>query len=358
MPWLDRDRMPVRFTVATSVVSGLIVTGVLAAVRTGFSGGAAAFWFLLTAAAVAALSVGAWLLYRRRRARRSFLVTSAFSQKYFVAAFVQSLHSALDRNDIDLVLKVPDRDYDAGAQAHHLRRLLARRRDYMGGVIIPTESQRTRDDLRAFCVAARLPVVFTDFEPFTDGSAYPARTAYVGYDTGELGELAGRWLATRLRNVVDPRVLVVASREHAARQERCVEALGLGLPQARVTVDDSGDFTRSRAERAVRRHLHDLAAGQRLDAIFCTNDEMALGAVDAIARATAATKSTVVVGIDGVAEARTLIDTGKSPLRATVVQDTHQLAVCIVDILEKLCRGESVAVRHRLSAEIYDGKLP
>lgn len=355
MPLLDRERMPVLFTVTTSVISGLIVTGILAVIRTGLSGGAALIWFSVTALVVAVVSLGIWVAFRARRgASRSFLVTSALRQKYFIAAFVQSVHSALDRDGIDLVLKVPDRDYDPSAQSHHLRRLLERRRDYMGGIIIATEAQRRRGDLGTFCRKVRLPVVFTDIEPFAEESAYPENAVFVGYDTGALGELAGRWLVKRLRNIGSPRVLIVASREHGARQQRCAEALRLGLPNVSITVDDSCDFVRSRASRAVRTHLRELDPGQCLDAIFCTNDEMALGAVDALAAGSPATTSTMVVGIDGVLEATALIDSADSPLRATVVQDDHRMAVCIVDILEKMRRGETVAVRHLLEAEVYE----
>jgi ribose transport system substrate-binding protein len=126
------------------------------------------------------------------------------------------------------------------------------------------------------------------------------------------------------------------------------------LPKVSITVDDSCEFIRSRACRAVLAHVRDLDPGDCLDAIFCTNDEMALGAVDALSPTLPATRSTVVVGIDGVAEATALIDTANSPFRATVVQDTHQLAICVVDILEKLHRGGPVAVRHILEAEIYE----
>jgi ribose transport system substrate-binding protein len=355
MPLLDRERMPVLFTVTTSVISGLIVTGIMAVVRTGLSGGAAVIWFSLTAVGVAVLFVGIWISYRARKPRRAFLVTSAFSQKYFVAAFVQRLHSALDRNGIDLVLKVPDRDYDANAQSHHLRRVLERRREYMGGIIVATETQRLRDDLLTFCRKSRLPIVFTDVEPFAEESAYPANTAFVGYDTGALGDLAGRWLVGRLRNNGSPQVLIIASREHRARQQRCEEALRLGLPNVSVTIDDSCEFMRSRAGRSVRTYLQGLASGQDLDAIFCTNDEMALGAVDALSTERPGRWSTVVVGIDGVQEARALIDSAHSPLRATVVQDTHRITVCVVDILEKLHRGDPIAVRHLLEAEVYEG---
>ncbi|HEX6470278.1 MAG TPA: sugar ABC transporter substrate-binding protein [Streptosporangiaceae bacterium] len=354
MAWLDRDRMPVRFTVATSVVSGLIVAAILKAWGQGVAGRAVPAWFALAAGGVAAgaWAVGSAFAQARKRSRRVFLMTSAFSQKYYVAALVQRLHSALDRDGIDLVLKVPDQDYDAGAQSHHLSRILDRRRDYIGGVIFAAEVHRLRDDLIMFCRDSRLPVVFTDIEPFDSAEEYPENSAFVGYDTGELGELAGRWLATNLRGRNRPHVLIIASREHSARQRRCEQVLRTALPDVRITTDDGCAFSRSRAEDAVRIHLRQLPPGATFDAIFCTNDEMALGAVEALPPSTA--QRPLVVGIDGVLEARALIDTGQSPLQATVVQDTPRLAGNIVDVLDKMHRGRPVPKRTILPPEIYE----
>jgi hypothetical protein len=82
-------------------------------------------WFVLATGGAAAVSWGVASVIRRskRRSRRAFLVASAFSQKYYVAAFVQRLHSTFDRDGIDLVLKVPDRDYHAKAAALYWPRL-------------------------------------------------------------------------------------------------------------------------------------------------------------------------------------------------------------------------------------------
>lgn len=353
MAWLDRDRMPVRFTVATSVTSGLIVAAIL---KSASSGIALLVWFALAAGGVAAVASVVLVALRdaRKRPARVFFMTSAFIQKYYVAAFMQRLHNLLDRNGIDFVLKVPDRDYDAGAQSHHLRRLLARRSEYLGGIIFAAEVYRLRADLVAFCRKSRLPVVFTDIEPFAEDE-YPENAAYIGYDTGELGELAGRWLAKELRGKGHPHILIIASREHSDRQQRCRQVLQSTLPDVDIVTNDGCAFVRSRAYDAVRAHVRQLDPGRRLDAIFCTNDEMALGAVDALLSSPSpSTQDSLVVGIDGVLEVKALIDTGQSPLRATVVQDTHRLACGVVDLLEKMHGGRPVPKRTILPAEIYE----
>jgi len=340
-------------TVATSVVSGLIVAGVVKAVNNGVADGIVLLWFAL---ATFGAGMVAWvtgiLLRRRKRSTRVFLMTSAFSQKYYLADLVQRVHMALDRHDIDLVLKVPEIDYDASAQAHNLNRIEARHREYLGGIIIAAETKRLSADLAAFCRNTKLPVVFTDLEP--SERDYPENAVYVGYDIGAQGQLAGQWLLRQLQGVGRPNVLIVAGDEHRARQDRCRELLATTRDGVTVTVDDTCAFDRSRAHRAVRTYLRDLDRGQHLDAVFCTDDEMALGVVDALTPPTAATRTTVVIGIDGVAEAKALIDSGKSPLRATVVQDTQRLAGSVVDVLLRLRQGRAVDKRTSLTAEIYE----
>jgi ribose transport system substrate-binding protein len=105
----------------------------------------------------------------------------------------------------------------------------------------------------------------------------------------------------------------------------------------------------------VLKHVENLDSCQCLHAIFCTNDEMGLGAVDALAATPSpATEATVVIGVDGVAEARALIDSGASPFRASVVQNTHQLALSIVDLLVKMHRGRQLPKRKILQGSIYE----
>lgn len=200
----------------------------------------------------------------------------------------------------------------------------------------------------------RMPVRFTVVTSVASGLVLAAVLNVFRSGISQVATLAGKWLGKHLQGLDRPRVLIVASREHCARQQRCEHVLRSGLPDVLITVNDQCAFRRSRAYAAVRAYLQSLGSGRRLDAIFCTNDEMALGAVDALSPSTSATRATVVVGIDGVLEARTLIDSAASPLRATVVQDARRLAGNIVDVLDKMHRGRHVPRRTILPAEIYD----
>lgn len=359
MAWIDRDRTPALFAIMTSVTSSVISFIIGNIFLTGTSRNVLLILVVAVFCGVALVSwVATYAIRRaRRRSQRAFLMVSAFEQKYYIASFVQQMNNALDRADIDLVLKVPpDRDYDASAQSHQLDRVLDRRHDYMGGIISAVEVDQLRTELTSFCRTARMPVVFTDVEPFEEAE-YPDNSVYVGYNTGQLGKLAGQWMVRHLRGIRNPRVLIIASREHKQRQQEFIRALTKERKDVRIDIDEECAFERSRAYNSVRDYVQKLTSRQCLDAIFCTDDETGLGAVDALAATPSpATTSTVVVGIDGVAEAIALIDSGTSPFRATVVQDTHQLALSIADVLVKVRRGRRLPKRRILEASVYEAR--
>lgn len=340
---------------AAALGGAAVLGGVGVVVRSGVLVQGVPAWTVPVAAVLVAVPLLVRRARRRTGTRHAFVVTSAFNQKYWIADLVQRLHRALDRKGMDLVLKLPDRDYDAAAQAHDLRRILTTRDGYLGGFVVPTELARVRPHLAEFCTELALPVVFTDLDPFDDESEYPDNAAFVGYVDPDLGTEAGRWLVAdlRRRGVRRPHVLIVASSEHPDRQRYCADLLRTALGDVSITVDDTCAFNRSRAYDAVLAHIRSRDARQvRLDAVFCTNDEMALGTVDAL-RVSQTTKDTVVIGIDGIQEVRDLIATAASPLRATVVQDSHRLAESAVEVLQRMLDGRKTLKRTILKPEVY-----
>ncbi|HWO69039.1 MAG TPA: sugar ABC transporter substrate-binding protein [Umezawaea sp.] len=345
--------------VLASVCGTAVLAGVITAVRTGIVVREVPAWTVPVAAVLAAVPFLAQQTWRTARARQAFLVMSAFNEKQWVAGFVQRLNRSLDRKGLDLVLKVPDREHDAAAQAHDLRRILATRAGYFGGVISPTELERLRPYLVEFCTELALPVVFTDMDPFDEESEYPDNAAFVGYLSSDLGAEAGRWLVDHLRHkgLRHPNVLILASHEHLDRQNRCAEQLRAGLDTVSITIDDTCDFSRSRAYNAFQAHIRVASARHvRLDVVFCTSDDMALGVVDALRETTSpSTVDTVVIGVDGIPEVMKMIAGGVGPMRATVVQDSHRLAESAADVLQRMVDGRTIAKRTILRPRIYQG---
>lgn len=166
---------------------------------------------------------------------------------------------------------------------------------------------------------------------------------------------AARWVAgylrgNRIRRAV---VLVVNGGHYHQREQMFQKQLEAEAPDVQVTGDCAG-FDRPRAREVVGSHIRQLeAAGRRLHVVFCTNDEMALGAADALLFSGIRwAADTVVAGVDGTPDARALIQARPSPLRATVVQDSYKVAEAAVGLMERMFREESVPRRTSVPVEI------
>jgi ribose transport system substrate-binding protein len=358
MRFLDRDEQPVLFAVTISVASGLTLAMILGAVgvatRAGLLTWRVPMWSLIAVVAVMMCLAVVVVTGRRSATRRVFLIISAFSQKHWISELMHNTHRSLDRRGTELVLKIPDKDYSAAGQMHHLRGILSRREEYVGGLIIPVEVERTRRDLLRFCAKFPKPVVMVDVEPFDDERDYPRNAAFVGYDSVGIGQCAADWVVDHLERTGEhePVVLVIGGPTQRGRQLRFVEIIEKKYPKARLIVHDNGEFARMRARRVVQDCLRNLPdEGRKPTVIFCASDELALGAVDGLL-ACGLTSATV-VGVDGTSEAKALIDTRQSPLCATVVQDSYRVSETAVDLLERMIKGESVPLRTLLQAEIY-----
>ena len=359
MAGLDQDRHPMRFAVAASTASGLLVAALTAAAGRAFR-----WWpdwhpllpLLVLGGGLAVLPL--WLrapALRGRAPRRVFLVVAAFTHKNWVALLIRDLHENLERRGYDLVLKVPDRDYSGASQVRLLDAVLRRRGEYAGGFIMVNEGDAIRPDLARFCAGAGMPLVFVDAEPFEARDSYPPRTAYTGCDDAQIGDTAARWVARYLRGkkARRPLVLAVNGGRYAQREQVFAKRLQAELPDAQVAGACAG-FSRPQAAQVVTARLRQLDAdGRRLHAIFCTNDEMALGAADALVFSQVPWAAEVAVaGVDGTPDARALIEGSPGPLRATVVQDSYKVAETAVTLLERMLRGEHVPERTSVPAEI------
>jgi ribose transport system substrate-binding protein len=359
---LDPHRRPALFAVATSVLSGLILVPATAAsgrlLNPDILGDDVRLPVLFGLVLALAAAPVAAVHRRRHHPDEVFLIMSATTDKHWLVELLWNLERSLDRFDLTLVVKIPDRDYDGTEQVRCLERTLARKNRYVGGFVIPAEPDVTHGDFSRLCRAVPFPVVFLDIEPFAGETDYPANAAFVGYDDEQIGEMAAHCASDRLgrAGTGNPAVLVVGASTHVGRHNRFVSALADLVPRARIDVDTGGQFTRDRARAIVRQRLGQAdREGRHIDVIFCTSDEMAFGALDALRepgvqpRATAAT----VIGVDGTREARALIRSDDSAMRATVAQDPRRVAGRAVDVLMRKRRGLEASPRQTLTADLH-----
>jgi len=133
--------------------------------------------------------------------------------------------------------------------------------------------------------SAGIPVVLTDRAvEVSDDSLY---VTLIGSDFVEEGRKAGRWLLDNTRERSGPVRIVelqgtVGSAPALDRMQGFHEVID-GDPKYQVVRSQSGDFTRARGKEVMEAFLK--AEGNGIDVLYAHNDDMAIGAIQAIEEA-------------------------------------------------------------------------
>ncbi len=185
--------------------------------------------------------------------------------------------------------------------------------------------------------AANIPVILTDRAvDVSDDSLY---VTLIGSDFVEEGRKAGRWLLQDTpAGSGEVRIVelqgTVGSAPAIDRMEGFHEVIDKD-PRFKVVRSQSGDFTRAKGKEVMEAFLK--AEGAKIDVLFAHNDDMAIGAIQAIEEAGLKPgKDIRIVSIDGVRGAFKAMEAGK--LNATIECNPligDQLVDAVKAVLEK-----------------------
>jgi ribose transport system substrate-binding protein len=129
---------------------------------------------------------------------------------------------------------------------------------------------------------------------------------FVGPRAVENGERAAAWIAEKLNYEGKVAVVIGMPKAFAARQRTLgfVNWMAQNAPKIEVVEQQNADWDRSKAKDLAQTWM---MKHPDLKAIFCNNDTMALGVVEAV---DAASSDILVVGVDGIGEAYDSIRAG------------------------------------------------
>ena len=183
--------------------------------------------------------------------------------------------------------------------------------------------------------AAGIPVVLTDRAvDVSDESLY---VTLIGSDFVEEGRRAARWLIEDSKDKEGPIRVVelqgtVGSAPANDRMRGFKEVIATD-PRFQIVRSQSGDFTRAKGKEVMEAFLK--AEGGRIDVLFAHNDDMAIGAIQAIEEAGLKPGQDIrIVSIDGVRGAFEAMKAGKlnvtvecnpllGPQLAQLIRDVH-----------------------------------
>lgn len=130
---------------------------------------------------------------------------------------------------------------------------------------------------------AKIPVILTDRTvDVTDDSLY---TAFIGSDFVEEGRRAGRWLAKATGGkAVIAELQGTPGAAPAIDRKKGFEEILAKNPGMKIVKSQSGDFTRAKGKEVMESFLKS-SEGKKITALYAHNDDMALGAIQAMEEA-------------------------------------------------------------------------
>ena len=198
---------------------------------------------------------------------------------------------------------------------------------------------------------AGIPVVFFNREPVEEDMNRWEKLYYIGADAKESAVLQGNILVDAYKK--DPScldrngdgmvsyVLLEGESSHQdslIRTEWSIQTLkDGGVPLEKLT-GGIANWERSQASAWMEQWISEYP--EQIELVICNNDDMALGAIDAIKRANIPRGAIKVVGIDGTPVGKEALAAGD--LFGTVESDREQYARVIFDIAAALALGKGV----------------
>ncbi len=282
----------------------------------------------------------------------TFATSSAFAAKPLVMGFSQvgaesewrtantvSIKDAAKKDGV--TLKFADAQQKQENQVKALRSFIAQKVDV---IAFSPVVESGWDTVLREAKAAKIPVILTDRAVnVADKSLY---VTFIGSDFVEEGRRAGQWLLEHAKKTPDATLNIVelqgtvGSAPAIDRKEGFQEVIAKN-PKMKIIRSQTGDFTRAKGKEVMEAFLK--AEGKKINVLYAHNDDMAIGAIQAIEEAGMKPgKDIIIISIDGVKGAFEAMIAGK--LNVTV-ECSPLLGPQLMSIARDVVAGKPVPAR-------------
>lgn len=196
---------------------------------------------------------------------------------------------------------------------------------------------------------AGIPVIVSDRRPDVPEDMY---VCFIGSDFVKEGEMAAEWLIEKTggKAVIAELTGTTGSAPANDRKKGFMDKIK-DKADMQVVFSQTGDFTRAKGKEVMEALLK-TPDGAKITALYAHNDDMALGAIQAIEEAGKVPgKDIIIVSIDGVKAAFEAMVEGK--LNCSV-ECNPLLGPPLFDTISKVLKGESVPKRIVIQDGIFD----
>ncbi|WP_126285625.1 sugar ABC transporter substrate-binding protein [Burkholderia stagnalis] len=232
--------------------------------------------------------------------------------------------------------QVEDAGNDVGKQLSQVQNMIAQKVDAI--IVNPVDTDAT-PKITKMVTEAKIPLVYVNRKP-VDFDKLPAGVAVVASDEKLSGTLQARQVCKLLGGKGDILVLMgELSNESARARTKDIEEVLATKECAGMKIVDKreGKWSRTQGQDIT---MNWLSSGVKFDAIVSNNDEMAIGAINALKAARKWTPKTVVAGIDATPDGLASMKSGE--LKVSVFQNAAGQGQQSVAAALKLAKKQSV----------------
>ncbi|MFD7628644.1 ABC transporter substrate-binding protein [Streptomyces sp. NPDC059851] len=197
---------------------------------------------------------------------------------------------------------------------------------------------------------AGIPVILTDRA--VDSQDTSLYRTFLGSDFVKEGQEAGKWLVKEYQGTSEPVNVVelqgtTGSAPANDRKAGFADAIK-GDPKFKVVDSQTGDFTRAKGKEVMQAFLK---SHKDIDVLYAHNDDMALGAIQAIEEAGKKPGTDIkVISVDGIKDAFVAMQEKKINV---VVECNPLLGDQLMELAKKVAAGESVPRRIEVKEGVF-----
>ena len=259
-------------------------------------------------------------------------------------AETKSLRDEAAKRGYELV--VTDAQGQTAKQVSNVEDLIARRVNLI--LLAPREYEGLAPALQA-AKEAKIPVILVDRAAAgTPGEDYVTLLASNFVDQGKR---AAEWLAKTTNG--QAKIVELSGTAGASVAKDRGDGFREGIkayPGMQIVATQTGDFSRAAAQRVMQNIAQSL--GKQITAVYAHNDEMALGAIQALkAAGRKPGQDVTIVSVDGERAALEAIERGE--LGATV-ESNPRFGPLAFDTIEKLRKGEKIPPQLLITDRFFD----
>ncbi len=239
-----------------------------------------------------------------------------------------------------VTLQIEDAQSDVGKQQNQVDNFIASGVDAI--IVNPVDTDATAA-LSAAASNAGIPLIYVNRQP-ANVDALPEKQAFVGSLEHDAGRMQGEEICKQLKaagKTEATAVILLGELSNQASRERTQGFKDVIATDdckfITVAEEQTANWQRTQATDLVTNWM---SAGTKFDAIASNNDEMAIGAVQALKSAGTDLGTVVIGGVDATQDGLAALASGDMDL--TVFQDAKGQGAGALDTALKVAKGESV----------------